>query len=171
MGCMAKRLRKRYSCPTEFTLAVLEGKWKSALLCCLTRRPCRYGELRRLMPGVSDKMLSYHVRSLVEQGLVVRQHPNGRPSVQTYALSPLGHTLSEVLRDLSSWASEHAAAFGVQLGNCPRELPAALDRSSRTDPEARPSCRTRCNLERLPPHLPIGALMDGSSGRHTGTDR
>ena len=167
MGCMAKRLRKRYSCPTEFTLAVLEGKWKSALLCCLTKRPCRYGELRRLMPGVSDKMLSSRVRSLVEQGLVVRQH--GRPSIQTYALSPLGYTLSEVLRGLSSWASEHAAAFGVQLGTCPRELPAALDSSPRTDPEPWPSCRS--NLERLPPHLPIGALMDGSSGHHTGSDR
>ena len=171
MGCMAKRLRKRYSCPTEFTLAVLEGKWKSALLCCLTKQPRRYGELRRLMPGVSDKMLSSRVRSLVEQGLVVRQHPSGRPSVHTYALSPLGYTLSEVLRDLSSWASEHAAAFGVQLGTCPRELPAALDSSPGTNPEARPSCRPRCSLERLPPHLPIGALMDGSSGRHTGTDR
>jgi DNA-binding HxlR family transcriptional regulator len=171
MGCMAKRLRKRYSCPTEFTLAILEGKWKSALLCCLTRRPCRYAELRRLMPGVSDKMLSSCVRSLVEEGLVVRQHPSGRPSIQTYALSPLGYTLSDVLRDLSSWASEHAAAFGVQLGTCPRELPAALDNSPRTDPEARPSCRTRCNLERLPPHLPIGALMGGSSGCHTDSDR
>ena len=171
MGCMAKRLRKRYSCPTEFTLAVLEGKWKSALLCCLTKQPCRYGELRRLMPGVSDKMLSSRVRSLVEQGLVVRQHPSGRPSVHTYALSPLGYTLNEVLRDLSSWASEHAATFGVQLGACPRELPAALDSRPRTAPEARSSCHRHCDLERLPPHLPIGALMDDSSGRHTGGDR
>ena len=171
MGCMAKRLPKRYSCPTEFTLAVLEGKWKSALLCCLTKQPCRYGELRRLMPGVSDKMLSSRVRSLVQLGLVVRQHPSGRPSVQTYALSPLGYTLSEVLRELSSWASEHAATFGVQLGACPRALPAASDGCPTTDPEARPSCRARGNLERLPPHLPIGALMDGSSGSHTGSDR
>jgi DNA-binding HxlR family transcriptional regulator len=168
---MAKRLRKRYSCPTEFTLAVLEGKWKSALLCCLTKRPCRYGELRRLMPGVSDKVLSSRVRRLVEQGLVVRQQPSGRPSVQTYALSPLGYTLSEVLRELSSWASEHAAAFGVQLDACPRELPAALDGCPTADPDARPSCQARCNLERLPAHLPIGALMDGSTGRHTGSDR
>jgi DNA-binding HxlR family transcriptional regulator len=174
MGCMAKRLRKRFPCPTEFTLAVLEGKWKSALLCCLTKRPCRYAELRCLLPGVSDKMLSSRLHSLVEQGIVVRQHSNGRPPVQTYSLSPLGYSLSEVLTDLSSWAGEHAAAFGVQLGTCPRQSPTALDSSPRMDPEAWPSCRTRCGcgtLERLPPHLPIGALMDGSSDRHTGTDR
>jgi DNA-binding HxlR family transcriptional regulator len=138
---MAKRLRKRFSCPTEFTLAVLDGKWKSALLCCLTKRPCRYAELRRLIPGVSDKMLSSRLRSLVEHGLVVRQHSNGRPSVQSYALSPLGYTLGEVLRDLSSWASEHAAAFGVQLGTCPQHSSAALAVTPRVDPEARPSCR------------------------------
>lgn len=169
---MAKRLRKRFPCPTEFTLAVLEGKWKSALLCCLTKRPCRYAELRRLMSGVSDKMLSCRLRSLVEQGLVVRQHSNDRPSIQTYTLSPLGYTLSEVLTDLSSRAGEHSAAFGVQLGTCPRQSPIALDSRPRLDPEARPSCRTRCgSLERLPPHLPIGALIDGSSDRHTGTDR
>jgi DNA-binding HxlR family transcriptional regulator len=143
MECMAKRLRKRYSCPTEFTLAVLEGKWKSALLCCLAKHPCRYGELRRLMPGVSDKMLSSRVRSLLEQGLVVRQNASGRPPVQTYSLSALGYTLSEVLTGLSSWASEHAAAFGVQLGTCPRESPAASDSSPRTDSEAGGSCRTR----------------------------
>jgi len=136
MECMAKRLRKRFSCPAEFTLTVLEGKWKSALLCCLTKQPCRYAELRRLIPGVSDKMISSRLRSLVEQGLVVRQHSNGRTSVQTYALSGLGYTLCEVLRDLSSWGSEHADAFAVQLGACPRYPAAASDTSSREDPRS-----------------------------------
>jgi hypothetical protein len=42
-------------------------------------------------------------------------------------LSSLGYTLSEVLTDLSSWASEHAAAFGAQLGTCPRHSAAAVD--------------------------------------------
>jgi len=170
MGCMAKRLRKRFSCPTEFTLAVLEGKWKGALLCCLTQRPCRYAELRRLIPGVSDKMLSSRLQSLIEQGVIVRLQSNDRPSVQTYTLSPLGYTLRDVLKDLSSWASEHAAAFGVQLGTCPLQSPAGLDGSPRMDPGSRPSGRARCSLACLPPRLPIGALMDGSSGRHTGAD-
>jgi len=170
MGCMAKRLRKRFPCPTEFTLAVLEGKWKGALLCCLTERPCRYAELRRLIPGVSDKMLSSRLRSLVEQRLVVRQHLNGRPSVQSYALSSLGYTMSEVLRDLSSWANEHAPAFGVQLGTCPRHS-AAGDASPRVDPEPLAPYRAHRTVERPPHNLPVGALMAGSSGRHTGTHR
>src|SRR5262249_13106495 len=137
MGCMSKRLRKRFSCPAELTLAVLEGKWKSALLCCLSQRPCRYAELRRLIPGVSDKMLSSRLRSLVEQGLIVRQYSHDHPSVQSYALSGLGHSLGEVLQDLSSWASEHAAAFDVQLGAGARQPPAALDAGPREDPSRR----------------------------------
>src|SRR5262249_39841354 len=82
--------------------------------CCLSKRPCRYAELRHLVPGVSDKMLSYRLRSMVEQGLVVRQSSNDHPRVQSYALSDLGQSLGEVLQDLSAWAHEHAAAFGVQ---------------------------------------------------------
>ena len=162
---MPKRLRKRFSCPTEFALAVLEGKWKSALLCCLTRRPCRYAELRRLIPGLSDKMLSSRLRSLVEQGLVVRQCSHDRPSVQTYALSDLGRTLGEVLQELSSWASEHADKFGVQLCACPRQAAAALDASANADS----SCRVCIGVE-IRRHLPIGALIDSSSRRHTVTD-
>ena len=167
---MAKRLRKRFPCPTEFTLAVLEGKWKSALLCCLTKRPCRYAELRRLMPGVSDKMLSSRLRTLVELGLVVRLHSNDRPSIQTYILSPLGYTLSEVLKDLSSWASEHAAAFGVRL------VPALDSRQPRST-AARGWFLKRGVLphalqSRTPTtHLPIGALMDNSGDRHTCTEQ
>jgi DNA-binding HxlR family transcriptional regulator len=163
---MAKRLRKRFSCPTEFALAVLEGKWKSALLCCLMRRPCRYAELRRLIPGLSDKMLSSRLRSLVEQGLVVRQYSNDRPSVQNYALSDLGRTLGEVLQRLSLWASEHADTFGVQLCACPRPAAAVLDADARVDP----SC-SACIAIEMRRHLPVGALMDSSNGAHTVNDR
>jgi DNA-binding HxlR family transcriptional regulator len=163
---MAKRLRKHFSCPTEFALAVLEGKWKSALLCCLTRRPCRYAELRRLLPGLSDKMLSSRLGSLVEQGLVVRQYSNDRPSVQTYALSELGRTLDEVLQRLSSWATEHADTFGVQLCACRRPAAATLDADANVDP----SCRA-CIGIKMRRHLPIGALMGSATRPHTVTER
>ena len=112
---MGKRLSKRFDSGTEFTLAVLDGKWKSALLCCLEKQPCRYAELRLLLSGVSDKMLSARLRDLLAEGLVARLSSGDRPGVQTYTLTPLGRTLSVVLGGLSSWASEHAATFGVHF--------------------------------------------------------
>ena len=114
---MAKKLRKRFHCATEFTLAVLEGKWKCSILSCLAEHPRRYAQLRQLVPGLSDKMLSARLRELIDAGLVVREVTSGTRQVQTYALSPLGRTLQKVLTDLESWATQHAGAFGVQLGS------------------------------------------------------
>ena len=61
---MRKRLAKYFHCPTEFTLAVLDGKWKTVILSYLKERPCRYAELRRLVPSLSDKMLTERLSDL-----------------------------------------------------------------------------------------------------------
>jgi DNA-binding HxlR family transcriptional regulator len=102
-----------FNCPTEFALAVLDGKWKSSILCCLRQNPCRYTQLRAALSGLSDKMLSERLRELLDAGLVTRQGPSG--GVQTYALSPLGRSLDELLTVLSEWALAHADAFGVEI--------------------------------------------------------
>ena len=112
---MTKKLGKRFNCATEFALAVLEGKWKGAILCCLEEQPCRYAQLRKRLPGVSDKMLSARLRDLVEAGFVERKRLTERGGIQMYALSPLGCTLGELLKDLSFWARQHAATFGVEI--------------------------------------------------------
>ncbi|MBO0757231.1 MAG: helix-turn-helix transcriptional regulator, partial [Bradyrhizobiaceae bacterium] len=70
---MAKRLPKQFNCPTEFTLAVLGGKWKTVILCYLKERPCRYAELRKLLPTLSDKMLTERLADLVASGLIMRK--------------------------------------------------------------------------------------------------
>jgi DNA-binding HxlR family transcriptional regulator len=114
---VAKRLAKRFHCLTEFTLSVLEGKWKSAILFCLVERPVRYTEMRVLLPGLSDKMLSERLRDLAGAGLVKRQRVTGRELVQVYTLTPLGRSLGTVLKGLSSWATEHVEDFGVHISN------------------------------------------------------
>ena len=55
---MGRRLAKSFDNATEFTLAVLSGKWKTIILCHLDQRPRRYGELRALISGLSDKVLT-----------------------------------------------------------------------------------------------------------------
>lgn len=113
---MAKRLAKSFYCPTEFTLAVLDGKWKTVIMCYLKERSCRYKELRRLVPRLSDKMLSERLRDLTASGLVVRRKLAGSGGSDSYSLTPKGRLLSGVLQHLYSWGLEHAQTFGVEVG-------------------------------------------------------
>lgn len=119
---MSKRLARLFHCPAEFTLAVLERKWKTAILCCLLESPRRYADLRKLLPRMSDKVLSQRLDELVTCGLVVhraglapRRAGSGASLVRTYSLSPRGESLSLVLQELALWAIEHAGALGARL--------------------------------------------------------
>jgi DNA-binding HxlR family transcriptional regulator len=113
---MARKLAKRFNCPTEFTLDVLGGKWKTVILCYLKERPCRYRELRLLVAGLSDKMLTERLRELTEKGLVAKRKRSGAGSAAVYHLTAKGQTLSKLLAELYQWGEQHAAAFGVEVG-------------------------------------------------------
>lgn len=112
---MTKKLAKKFNCPTEFALEVLGGKWKSIILCCLEERPCRYHELRLLVPGLSDKMLTERLAELTEYGLVAKRKGDQRAAAAEYSLTAKGRTLSRLLRELYTWGEENAAAFGVEV--------------------------------------------------------
>jgi len=111
---MANKLVNSFLCPTEFTLAVLGGKWKAVILCYLNQRPCRYSELRKLMPKVSDKILTERLRDLTSAGLVA--HRKGGRKTGEYALTPKARSLSDVLHMLYQWGNDHAADFEVEIG-------------------------------------------------------
>ena len=113
---MAKRLPRSFHCATEFTLAVLGGKWKTVILCYLSERPFRYSELRKLMPSVSDKVLTERLRDLLSSGLIAHRKDSGRASSGTYMLAAKGRSLSDVLRRLYYWGLEHAPEFDVEVG-------------------------------------------------------
>jgi DNA-binding HxlR family transcriptional regulator len=112
---MTKRLPKFFHCPTEFTLYILGGKWKTVILCLLKERPCRYAELRRLLPKLSDKMLTERLHDLIDSGLVARKPRTVGPA-QEYMLTARGRQLSSVLRHLDAWGLENARSFDVQVG-------------------------------------------------------
>jgi DNA-binding HxlR family transcriptional regulator len=121
---MRKRLAKQFHCPTEFTLAVLDGKWKTVILSYLKERPCRYSELRRLVPSLSDKMLTERLRDLTRAGLVVRRPVGTSSLTQRYALTEKASSLKVVLEHLYAWGVENADQFGVRVGQPLRELDA-----------------------------------------------
>jgi DNA-binding HxlR family transcriptional regulator len=111
---MGRKLANSFDNATEFTLAVLGGKWKTTILCCLDERPRRYGELRALISGLSDKVLTERLRDLRNLGLV-RQRPSPCSPSGIYMLTHRGKMLQRVLRDLHAWGRQHSALFGVKL--------------------------------------------------------
>jgi DNA-binding HxlR family transcriptional regulator len=118
---MSKRLPKTFNCPTEFALDLLGGKWKTVLLCYLKYKPLRYADLRRLVPKLSDKMLSERLRELVDKGLVVKME-SSRTGDAGYTLSARGRSLGPLLQALYEWGEKNSAAFGVTVGEPLRRL-------------------------------------------------
>jgi DNA-binding HxlR family transcriptional regulator len=118
---MSKRLAKSFNCSTEFTLKVLGGKWKTVIMCHLTVGPLRYAELRKLMPALSDKVLTQRLRELIDAGLIARERP-AKSLAETYALAAKGRSLSAVLTELYNWGETNAAEFGVTVGHPLRDL-------------------------------------------------
>jgi DNA-binding HxlR family transcriptional regulator len=118
---LPNRLPKSFNCSTEFTLQVLGGKWKTVILCHLTMGPLRYTELRKVMPALSDKVLTERLRELIDAGLIARERSaKGRP--ESYALAAKGRSLKAALKALYDWGETHAAAFGVKVGHPLRDL-------------------------------------------------
>jgi DNA-binding HxlR family transcriptional regulator len=109
-------LAKHFGCPTEFTLELLGGKWKTVILCYLKEGPLRYGELRALVPRLSDKVLTERLKELELSGLIVRNPTPGKRSAD-YKLSETGESLRSVLTAIYQWGDRHAAAFGVECDN------------------------------------------------------
>lgn len=102
-----------YGCPVEFALDALGGKWKTVIIARIKQGPLRYSELRRLIPSLSDKMLTQRLADLVEIGFVaLEMSPDGKAR---YALTGRGRDLAEALQALYDWGSEHGRAEGVRF--------------------------------------------------------
>ena len=103
---------RTYGCPVELSLTMLGGKWKTVIIARLKQQHLRYGELRRLIPDLSDKVLTQRLHELEEDGFVIRQQDNGE---SRYVLSERGASLAPVLRELYAWglneAPVHQARF------------------------------------------------------------
>jgi len=105
-------MNKTYEkCDVERTLDVIGGKWKSVALYHLLSGRKRFSELRRLMPGVTQRMLTLQVRELERDGLLRRIVYAEVPPRVEYELTPFGHTLQPILLALKGWASEHLASI------------------------------------------------------------
>ena len=112
---MTTRVRREFSCGVELALAIMGGKWKPVILAHLKQQPLRYGDLRRRIPAVSDKMLVQGLRELEQFGLIARRKTGGRGARSTYALTARTQALRPALTALNDWGWKMSAAFGATI--------------------------------------------------------
>jgi len=111
-------------------MEVLGGKWKTVILCFVKEGPCRYREIRRLAPGLSDKMLTQRLKDLQIAGLITRQKVReGGEIVDVYTLTERGESLHQILSALYRWGRQHTDQFGVMIGNPLAHLDAVRPRA------------------------------------------
>lgn len=106
---MAEQLYDVYqaACPTRQALDRIADKWTALIIGVLAERPHRFGELRRQIDGISQKMLTQTLRSLERDGLVHRRAEPTVPVTVEYSLTPLGVTLVGPLAAIRDWAEGH----------------------------------------------------------------
>ena len=98
-----------YRCSVEVTLAVIGGKWKAVILWHLTYKTLRFSQLRRRLPGVTQKMLTQQLRELERDGLLHREVYAEVPPRVEYSLTELGWTLKPLLGTMCEWGKTFAA--------------------------------------------------------------
>lgn len=98
---------KKYNIPVEATLEIIGGKWKCVILCHLTHGKKRTSDLKRLMPSITQKMLTQQLRELEDDGIVKRIIYNQVPPKVEYELSEYGWSLKPILDMLCAWGEQH----------------------------------------------------------------
>ncbi len=106
------------TCPVEVVLHLLGGKWKPMILHHLNRGTHRFGQLRRLLPGATQQMLTVHLRELERDGLVHREVYAQVPPKVEYSLTEVGRSLGPVVGSMARWGEAYS-----------REKAARTDRS------------------------------------------
>ncbi|UYZ61985.1 winged helix-turn-helix transcriptional regulator [Hymenobacter weizhouensis] len=106
-------------CPVRTTLNVLGGKWKLLILSNLFSGARRYGELRRLLPEITEKMLIQELRELELDGVVARTVYQQVPPRVEYTLTEQGQQVEPLLGALVKWGEGYLLRDGRTRPNCP----------------------------------------------------
>ncbi|MBI5817111.1 MAG: helix-turn-helix transcriptional regulator [Candidatus Yonathbacteria bacterium] len=122
---MRKQRHKSYTnCPIEACMDIIGGKWKSMILFRVMERTRRFNELRRLLPNITQRMLTNQLRELERDGLIQRKIYAEVPPKVEYSITTFGKSLEPVLVALTKWAETY--------------MPSRMQRSSNnTEPQER----------------------------------
>ena len=103
----APRPNKVTDCPLTAALAAIGGKWKLIILYWLAESPKHFAALRRLMPSISQKVLTEQLRELAGDGLVQREPKGAIPAPVEYSLTDYGRSVLPLLEDVRLWGRAH----------------------------------------------------------------
>lgn len=115
-SCNVKQFRdKEYRCFFELTLQVMGGKWKPIIIYQLAMEGVmRFGELRRAIPDVTERMLTRQLRELEKDGLIHREIYREIPPKVEYSLLPLGVQLIPILHQMRDWGVEYEKSLDTE---------------------------------------------------------
>jgi DNA-binding HxlR family transcriptional regulator len=94
-------------CPVDAMMRVMDGRWKGTILWRLQEGAKRTSELKRSIPGITERMLIRHLQELVADGIIKRDDKKTIPPCVYYSLSSYGKTLGPVVQMMCNWGSSH----------------------------------------------------------------
>lgn len=109
--CAPQSEVEAFACPVAFTVDVIGGKWKSLILFHLMSGTKRFNELRRLMPDVTQRMLTLQLRELETDKVIHREIYREVPPKVEYSLTELGNTLAPLISAMREWGAVHERAI------------------------------------------------------------
>lgn len=92
-----------YQCAVIATLKLFATKWKPCIISYLSERPMRYNDLHRIIPNISRKILSEHLKELERDGIIVRRQHDRKLQKVDYSLSDRGRSLLPLLEQVQHW--------------------------------------------------------------------
>ncbi|MGR0160198.1 winged helix-turn-helix transcriptional regulator [Paenarthrobacter nitroguajacolicus] len=113
-------------CPARQLLEAISSKWVTLVLLALEEGPQRHSELRRHIPGASQKMLTSTLRTLERDGLVHREITASVPVRTDYGLTPRGRSLLPIIFDMKEWAEDNMDAVAASRQHHDRGRAAAV---------------------------------------------
>ena len=109
-------VESRFNCPFELTIELIGGKWKGLILWHLyDKKVLRNGEMLRLMPRITQKMLTQQLREMEENGLVKRIIYEQVPPKVEYSLTEHGNALRPILEMMIAWGVEYAKEKNITI--------------------------------------------------------
>jgi DNA-binding HxlR family transcriptional regulator len=102
---------KKFNNPVELSLDVIGGKWKIPIIWRLRDDPKRYGELKRLLPKATHKMLTQQLRELERDEIIIRKVYQEIPPKVEYNLTLLGKSVIPIIDLLNDWGDEYRSVF------------------------------------------------------------
>ena len=117
-----------YTCGVDVALTALGGRWRTIVLAAIRNGASGFAQLRREVPGISEKMLSVALRDLVSAGFVQRTEVRQRPLEVRYTMTNEGCSIGPALASLNDWGEAFATDHGLRIIKHPVPV---LDQSRR----------------------------------------